>query len=309
MNPEQSEFLADVLGGLQRSPKTLPGKYLWDETGSILFDHICGSPDYYPTRRETALLRENAKDIAEIVGERPIVVEFGSGASHKIRILLDSLHEPCRYVAVDISGEYLATATARLAADYPGLEITPVVADYTKPLSLPIEQGVGNLLAFFPGSTIGTFNPGETVAFLARIRAAMGPSWLLLGADPNQDPASLARAYGDQAGLMAALHTNVLARIGRELGGKIDPADFRHEARLFNDPPRVEAHLVARRAAEAQLGGHAISFEAGESIRTDFSYKYAPGTLRDLAREAGWRPVHCWLDPKGLFSLHLLTAD
>ncbi len=302
----RAEFLADVLEGLSRPQKALPGKYLWDEAGSRIFDRICECRDYYPTRRETALLRAVAPEVAAIVGPRASLVEFGSGSSVKTRVLLDALPEPARYVALDIAGEHLAAAAARVARDYPGLEVVPVRADYTKPLALPAARGGGPVLGFFPGSTIGNFGPDAAVPFLARIGEALGPSLFLVGADPNRDPVTLSRAYADGPGLMAALHGNLLVRIRRELGGGVDPADFRHEARVLDDPPRVEAHLVARRPTALRVGGRTFRFAAGESIYTDSSHKYEPEAFRAVAARAGWEPVRCWLDRDGLFALHLL---
>lgn len=302
----RAEFLRDVLEGLSRPQKALPGKYLWDEAGSRIFDRICESRDYYPTRRETALLRAAAPEVVKILGPGASLVEFGSGSSIKTRVLLDALPEPARYVALDIAGEHLAAATVRVARDYPGLEVVPVRADYTKPLSLSVAGDGGPVLGFFPGSTIGNFGPAAAAAFLAQVGAALGPSLFLVGADPNRDPATLARAYADGEGLMAALHGNLLVRVRRELGGEVDPADFRHEARVLDDPPRVEAHLVARRPTACRVGGRTFRFAAGESIHTDSSHKYEPEAFRAIAARAGWAPVRGWLDADGLFALHLL---
>ncbi len=306
-----SEFLDDVLAGLSLSQKAIPGKYLWDEAGSLLFDRICETADYYPTGRETAILRREAAEIARLVGPRASLVEFGSGASHKVRILLDALAEPRRYVAIDISGELLASAASRIAGDYPGVEVVPVCADYSRPLSLPLQEGgprqdAGPVLGFFPGIAIGNFATADVVAFLARARTTLGKSWFLIGADPNRDQASLSRAYGGT--LMAAFHSNLLSRLVREAGGELDPGDFRHEIRVLADPRRVEAHLVAKRQTTWRIGGRAIHFEPGESIRTDTSYKHAPEFFQGLASRAGWQPVRCWLDADGLSSLHLLRG-
>lgn len=304
---DQSEFLADVIEGLSRPRKALPGKYLWDAAGSLLFDRICESPDYYLTRRETALLREHAGEIAATVGRGADVVEYGSGASIKVRILLDALEEPRRYLALDISEQHLHAAAERVAGDYPGLEVVPVVADYTRPIALPAADE-GRRLGFFPGSTIGNVAPDGVIAFLARARVSLGSSWFLVGADANGDRDSLSRAYADGEGLMAALHGNVLARINRELGADIDLEAFRHEARVLDGPLRVEAHLVAQRALDCRIGGRRFSFAAGESIHTDSSYKYRPDLFRSLAADAGWEPVACWMDADARMSLHLLRA-
>lgn len=306
-----SEFRDDVLAGLSKAQKSIPGKYLWDEAGSLLFDRICDDPDYYPTGRETIILRRVADMVAGLVGPGASLVEFGSGASHKVRVLLDALPRARRYVAIDISSELLADAAARIALDYPAVEVVPVCADYSKPLSLPMPrtdaaQEAGATLGFFPGTAIGNFTPEGVVAFLSRARATLGPSWFLVGADPNREPASLARAYGNAQ--MASFHTNILDRIRRELGGDLSRDNFRHEARILADPPRVEAHLVAQRAAEYRIDGHVVSFARGESIHTDVSHKHEPDIFQALATRAGWQPVQYWLDEEGRYSLHLLRG-
>jgi dimethylhistidine N-methyltransferase len=306
---EGSEVLRDVLSGLSRAQKTLPGKYLWDETGSSLFDRICNTQDYYLTRCEGALLRSTADEIGSLVGSGGTIVEFGSGASHKVRILLDALTAPERYVAIDISREYLEAATQRIAADYPGIEVSPVCADYTKQISLPIQRGASPILGFFPGSTIGNFDPAGAAAFLTRARETLGPSWFLVGVDPNRDEQSLLRAYSQVDGLMAELHKNLLVHLNRLLGTAFDPGDFRHEARVQHNPFRVEAHLVATKPLTYQVGEIPITFGSGESIHTDTSYKYDPGTFQNLASQAGWQPVKCSCDEQNRFCLHLLHAS
>ena len=305
---ERAEFLRDALAGLSGPGKSLPGKYLWDETGSDLFDRICAHPDYYPTKREMALLPQVASEVAAIVGPRVSVVEFGSGASRKIRTLLDALEAPAAFLGLDISGAYLEAALRRLAPDYPDVAMTPVVADYSKPVRLPPAAAEPPILGFFPGTSIGNFTPEQAGGFLARARETLGPSHFLVGADPTRDPGRLRRAYGEADGLMAALHLNLLDRMNRELGSDFDRDAFRHEARLADDPFRVEAHLVAIRPAAYQLGGRTIRFAAGETIRTDTSHKYAPETFRALATAQGWEPIRLWIDDDSGFSLHLFRA-
>jgi dimethylhistidine N-methyltransferase len=306
----RAEFLADALAGLSGPRKSLPGKYIWDEAGSLTFDRICGSRGYYPTRRETALLRATAPAVARLVGPGAALVEFGSGASVKSRILLDALDRPARYVPIDIADEHLAAAAAGVARDYPGVAVVPVHADYTGPIALPpaARGGAPAVLGFFPGSTIGNFAPDAAAAFLARARATLGPSLFLVGVDATHDEAALRRAYADGEGLMAALHGNLLVRLARELGAELDPAEFRHEARVLADPPRVEARLVARRATEWRLGGRTVAFAEGESIHTDDAYKYGPDAFRSIAARAGWEPVRHWPDEDGMLGLHLLRG-
>lgn len=305
---ESSEFLEDAIAGLTRSPKILPGKYLWDQRGSDLFDQICHSPDYYPTGREMGLLADAATDVAQRIGPNATVVEFGSGASRKIRTILDALDRPAAYVAIDIAGEYLEAAIRRLAPDYPAIAMLPVHADYSKAVRLPSDMPGRTILGFFPGTSIGNFAPEEAGAFLAEARRTLGSSLFLVGADPTRDEDRLRRAYGGADGLMAAFHLNLLTRMNRELGAGFDVGNFRHGVRICHEPFRVEAHLVARRAATYRIGGRTISFEADESVRTDVSHKYDPEALRALAARNGWSPVALWLDPERGFSLHLFQG-
>lgn len=304
---EREALLREAIAGLSARPRFLPGKLLWDEAGSILFDRICDSPDYYPTRREMVLLSDAAPEVATRVGPGAAVVEFGSGASRKIRTLLRALERPARYVAIDISRDYLEASVRRLAPDFPGVEMSPVCADYSGTVELPFAFG-GSVLGFFPGTSICNLAPAEARDFLARARRALGPSRFLIGADPTQDEPRLLRAYGGCGGLMPALHLNLLTRLNRELDAGIALDDFRHEARIVRDPFRVEAHLVASRPSTWHLQGHTITIETGESIRTDVSHKYAPETFRALAENAGWTSERIWPDPDNAFALYLLKS-
>lgn len=302
-------FIYDALAGLTGAPKTLPGKYLWDDAGSDLFDRICHSADYYPTAEEAALLPRAATEVAGHVDPGVTVIEFGSGASRKIRTLLDALTAPASYVAIDISGAYLEAAIRRLAPDYPGIAMVPVCADYSKPVALPVGAGPGGILGFYPGTSIGNFDPHEAGLFLERARTTLGPSLFLVGADGTTDPERLQRAYGAADGLMAAFHRNILTRLNRECGADFDLDNFQHEIRLLPDPFRVEAHLVATRPGTYRLGGQTIEFAASESIRTDTSHKYTAEAFQALARAAGWRPLALWQAEGGSFNLHLFQAQ
>ena len=302
-------LLPDALAGLTAASKSLPGKHLWDEIGSDLFDRICHSADYYPTAEETALLPRAAAEVARQVGPGVTVVEFGSGASRKIRTLLDALPDPAAYVAIDISGAYLEAAIRRLAPDYPGIAMVPVCADYSKPVDLPITPGPGGILGFYLGTSIGNFEPRAAGLFLERARATLGPSLFLVGADGTTDAGRLQRAYGAADGLMAAFHRNILSRLNRECGADFDVDNFRHMIRLLPDPFRVEAHLLALRPATYRLGGYTITFAASESILTDTSHKYTAAAFQDLARAAGWQPRGLWQAEGGSFNLHLLQAE
>lgn len=298
-----SSFLADVLEGLSRPQKSIPGKYLWDERGSAIFDEITRCGDYYPTLSETALLQTTAPLVAKIVGAGACIVEFGSGASHKIRILLDAMHKPTRYVAIDISSDYLRAAAARIQCDYPDLQVLHVCADYSAQLPLLPIGGSCRILGFLSGISIGNMEPSAATALLGRVRETLGPSHLLIGQDPNIDAAKLQAAYGNP--LMAAFHKNILVRLSREVGARIEVDAFRHAARFNKDQGRVEAHLVAQKPTGIVVGAHSICVAAGESIMTDIAWKYRPGAFRDLLLAAGWSVVRHWRDSAELSGLFL----
>lgn len=299
-------FRADVENGLAGSPKAIPGKYIWDDRGSQIFEEITRSGSYYPMEAEMALLSGIVGDVAETVGAGGCIVEFGSGASRKVRTLLAALEEPTRYIALDISADFASRALQAIERDYPGLEAVHVTADYSRELPpLPI-GGSGRILGYLPGTSIGNMTPEEAIALLRRIRAGLGDSWLLIGQDPNQDSARLLAAYGSPE--MAELHENLLRRMQRELGAELDPGQFSHEARVSGAPARVEAHLVARNSTDIKVGGKTVALAKGETINTDVSLKYPPSAFHDLARTAGWTVANHWVHSDGLFALHLLKA-
>jgi dimethylhistidine N-methyltransferase len=309
LEPTADAFRDDVLRGLRGTPKTLPSKFFYDAEGSRLFDQICDLPEYYPTRTETALLAERAGDIAELVGPRVGLIEFGSGAGVKIRMLLAALSEPASYVPVDISREHLMQATSSLAQDFPRLRIGPVCADYTQPFALPHLPGTRPLrnVGFFPGSTIGNFTPEEATEFLRRAARLLGRgSMMIIGVDLPKDPAILHAAYDDAAGVTAAFNLNLLHRINRELGADFDPAAFGHEARWNAGDSRMEMHLVSRIRQTVALGPNSFEFVPGESIHTENSYKYGIDTFSRLARAAGYATMVAWTDAAALFSIHVL---
>ncbi len=303
------EFRDAVIAGLGRPHKSLPCKYFYDRRGSELFDRICELPEYYPTRTELALLREHAPDIAGRAGPGATLIEFGSGSSVKVRIILDALHRPAAYVPVDISREHLIASASALAADYPGLPVLPVCADYTAEFALPEVAQAGTRLGFFPGSTIGNFVPHEAAAFLARAAAVLGPgAHFLIGVDLRKDPRILEAAYDDAAGVTAAFNLNLLDRINRELGGDVDPARFEHRARYDAERGVVRMFLISRAAQTVTIPGHRFRFQAGEAIHTEDSHKYTIDGFRALARTAGWEPAASWTDGDGLFSVHYLVG-
>lgn len=311
LEPSRDEFRASVIAGLSAPRKTLPCKFFYDAEGSRLFDRICELPEYYPTRTEFRILEARAPKIARLLGPHARVVEFGSGAGTKIRLLLAALDRPAAYVPVDISRSHLLAAATELARDFPNLRVAPVCTDYTQPFALPAIPGLAPQInaGFFPGSTIGNFTPEEAVAFLTRARRLLGPgSVLIIGVDLVKDEAVLNAAYNDAAGITDAFNLNLLHRINRELGGTFDVRGFTHHAFWNREDGRIEMHLVSRRRQTVEIGGHFFDFASGETIHTENSYKYTIDRFRALARKAGYVPSEAWTDAADLFSLHMLKA-
>lgn len=301
-------FRADVLAGLSRPRKRVPPKYFYDAAGSQLFDRITELPEYYPTRTELAILREHAAAMAARCGPRCLLVELGAGSVTKVRLLLDRLESPAGYVPVDVSGEHLRAAAATLAGDYPGLEVVPVVADFTTSFQLP-EVSASRRVVYFPGSTIGNFDPPQVDALLRRVARIVGPGGgLLLGVDLQKDEAVLSRAYNDAAGVTAAFNRNLLVRINRELGADFDPATFRHAAFYDRLKSRIEMHLVSKVDQEVRIGRETFAFRTGESIHTESSYKYNIAEFAVRARRCGLRLDETWTDAHNYFAVLYLTA-
>ena len=304
-----SEFARDLRRALAEQPRRISPKYFYDAHGSQLFDRICELPEYYPTRVELGILAANAREIAAQIGPQAEIVEFGAGSLHKVRLLLDSMKQPARYLPIDISGEHLAASATSLRRDYPGLDVQPVIADYTQPLALPARlPGSGQRVGFFPGSTIGNFSPQEALRFLQGAAQALRGGALLLGADLIKDPCVLHAAYNDAQGVTAAFNLNLLARANRELGTRFVLDQFAHSA-FYNAPrQRIEMHLVSRERQKIALGGEWHEFDEGETLHTENSYKFTVDGLRRLAVQAGFRPGPIWTDAERLFSLHWLHA-
>ena len=304
-----SAFARDVIDDLSRAPKRLSPKYFYDAAGSELFEQITVLPEYYPTRTELSILRDHANAIATFVPEGAALVEFGAGATTKVRLLLGK----CRlgaYVPVDISGDFLTAQAEALRADYPRLGVYPVTADFTAPFELP--EGVRDMpkVGFFPGSTLGNFEPGEACTFLKSARAILGKGGrMILGVDLEKDDRTLYDAYNDTAGITARFNLNVLHRINRELGGDFDVGAFIHRAIYNRDRHRIEMHLISKKALTAEVLGQKFSFRPGESIHTENSYKYSIERFTLLARVSGWRLIETWTDRDGMFSVHALVAS
>jgi len=305
--PERSPFLASVYKGLSGEQKTLECKYLYDERGSELFDQICDLPEYYPTRTEISILRGNANSIASTLGRGVEIVELGSGASLKTRILLAALEAPSLYVPIDISEDFLMKVAGGLQAEFPDTEIQPVVADFMKPFDLPERTGEKRLL-FFPGSTIGNLHRDEAAMFMKGLRTVTKADQFLIGVDLKKDRAALEAAYDDRAGVTAAFNLNLLRRINRELGATFDLAKFRHKA-LYNEKEgRVEMHMESLADQQVRVKDQLFSFRAGETIHSENSYKYGLHEFASLAKAAGWRKHTVWTDENRRFAVFLLDA-
>ncbi|MBV9998914.1 MAG: L-histidine N(alpha)-methyltransferase [Verrucomicrobia bacterium] len=309
--PSLDAFRREVVRGLSERPKRIAPKFLYDETGCKLFDEICRLDEYYPTRTETSILRENAAEICAALGPGCRLVEFGSGSSTKTRILLDRLSSPAAYVPVDIAREHLLRSSASLSRVYPGLSVLPVCVDYTADFSLPrMPSAPRRTVAFFPGSTIGNLEPAEAEHFLRRVAALCGQGGaLLIGVDLKKDRRTLERAYNDARGVTAAFNLNLLTRINRAFGVSIRSESFRHHA-FYNEAfGRIEMHLVNGAEQTVQLDGAEIAFGRGESIGTEHSYKYSVEDFEKLAARSGWTLESFWVDAGRLFSVLYLVVD
>ncbi|HEX8468441.1 MAG TPA: L-histidine N(alpha)-methyltransferase [Allosphingosinicella sp.] len=302
-------FRDDVLAGLGAPVRAIPARWFYDRRGSELFEAITRLPEYYLTRTETALLERRCPEVARIAGPGQAVVEFGSGASVKTRILLAAA-APSAYVPIDISGDFLRDAAASLADDFPGLPVHPIEADFTRPIRLPAELDALPKLGFFPGSTIGNMIPATGVDLLRAMRRTLGTgAWLFIGFDRVKDRAELLKAYDDESGTTAEFNLNLLERINRELGGDVPVEAFRHRA-VWNDRlSRIEMHLQASRDVGFEVAGSRFSMSAGETIHTENSHKYGERDARLLLLAGGWTPVEEWTDEEGRFALVLARAE
>jgi len=303
-------FLSDSLAGLTQSPKQLPCKYFYDQRGSQLFDQICQTDDYYLTRTETSIMQQYAREMGECLGEGVMLVEFGSGSSIKTRYLLDQLIEPVAYVPVDISREHLHESAGQIADDYPRIEVLPVCADFTKPFALPNPKTrPSHDAVYFPGSTIGNFQPSQAKLLLESIAHMCGEQGgLLIGVDLRKDPGVLERAYNDDQGFTAAFNLNLLHRMRKELGAKVDVDSFEHHAFYNEKEGRIEIYLRSRIDQTIRLDGQTVQMEAGELIHTEYSHKYTIEGFAKMAKEVGWTLRRWWTDENDYFAvLHLVV--
>lgn len=299
----------EVLDGLRADRKTIDPKFFYDDRGAALFELICEQPEYYLTRAELEILRASAGDIAALAGAGCALVEYGSGAGTKTRLLLDALDRPASYVPVDISRRQLSAVAASISRDYPGLGVHPVCADYTRRFEVPDLPRRARRLAFFPGSTIGNFHPVQAISFLQRVRHVIGHDGaLVLGVDRVKDPMVLQAAYNDASGVTARFNLNVLARFNREFGANFHLPGFRHRAFFNASASRIEMHLESVAAQTVYVAGEAVHFDRGETIWTESSYKYDRHGFDALVSAAGFRIGHLFSDAGRRFWVAYLTV-
>ena len=309
LHPAADRFLEEVTEGLSRPRKALPPKYFYDERGAALFEAICELPEYYLTRAELAIMAGHAAEMAGHLGQGCAVIEYGSGSGRKTRLLLKAV-SPVAYVPIDISRSQLQVTAKEIAAEFPGLPVTAVCADYSRALKLPPLGGApARRVVYFPGSTIGNLTPPEAASFLANAHRLAGPGGgMLVGVDLKKDAARLNAAYNDARGITAEFNLNLLARINRELGADFDLAAFRHHAFYDEGAGRIEMHLVSLAEQRVRIGAAEFAFRRGETLHTENSYKYAVEEFRELARGAGFTPERCWTDGAKQFAVHYLAV-
>lgn len=298
--------LQEILDGLQATPKRISPKYFYDATGSKLFDRICRLPEYYPTRTEVDILSRQRQAITRVLGTGMELIEFGSGSSIKIRLLLQALR-PANYLPVDISRQHLLESARKLKADYDWLTLTPICLDYTQPFTLPVSGK--HRVGFFPGSSIGNFEPDQAEQFLAQVARLLGRgNGLLVGVDTPKDPAILNAAYNDAAGVTAAFNLNILQHINWLTGAKFDSKRFAHLAFYNVEQSRIEMHLRALQSQQLNVAGCAIRLSEGETIHTENSYKYSRPAFVAMAERAGFVMIETWADERDWFHVHYLQV-
>jgi dimethylhistidine N-methyltransferase len=308
LHPPLDDFRAEVLQGLSQPQKAIPPKFLYDKRGAELFDAICTLDEYYLTRTEMAILQTHAREIADLIGNS-VLIEFGSGSSQKVRILLDAMPLLPIYVALDISKQHLQESCLTLVEMYPELEAIAICTDYTQPLALPEIESLQNKsrVGFFPGSSIGNLEPDQVVQFLKNTALLLGSNGsLMVGIDLKKSKDILEPAYDDAQGISAAFALNLLDRINRELGADFDLDCFRYQA-FYNPVGRIEMSLVSLKDQTVHFDDVTIQFHSGETLRTEHSYKYSSIEFERLAVLAGFCSKVVWTDPQQLFSLHYLS--
>lgn len=307
-HPELTNFRADIIRGLSAAEPYIQPKYFYDEAGSRLFEQICSTPEYYPTRTEVSIIRDNINDIVKVLGTDCLLIEPGSGDSYKVRLLLDAL-KPIAYLPVDISKRYLQKEAQKLAAEFSWLNVHAICADFTDKLELPYHTESAKKVVFFPGSTIGNFEPDQAVAVLAEIKSMVGDAGgLLIGVDLQKQTDILNAAYNDKKGYTERFNKNLLVRINQELAADFNIDQFSHLAFFNEEQRRIEMHLVSQQRQQVHIDEHVFHFEKKQSIVTEYSHKYTVAHFEQLAIQAGFQRIKTWLDKERLFSVHYLIS-
>jgi dimethylhistidine N-methyltransferase len=309
--PGKPSFLMETIAGLSRSPRTLPCKFFYDERGAQLFQKICELPEYYITRTELQILRLHSAEMAAVLGEKVELIGLGTGAGTKTRILLEELHDPAVYIPIDISNEQLQKSSARFRQMFPRLEILPIASDYLEPFELPLPRKPSSRsVVYFPGSTIGNFEPNAATEFLRRLVDLCGEDGgLLIGVDLQKDRRIIEAAYNDSQGVTAEFNLNLLVRANRELSADFDLNNWRHRAIYNSSNGRIEMYLISAGDQRVHIEGRPFDFGGREKILTEHSYKYTPEDLAALARHAGFQFEKLWTDDARLFGVFYFTVE
>jgi dimethylhistidine N-methyltransferase len=303
-----NEFEIDVLAGLSKHQKGINPKYFYDEIGSILFEKITEVPEYYITRTELAILEENKKEMSKLIGKDATLIEFGSGSSTKVKILLDNIESLKHYIPIDISSEMLLKSADALSSEYKDLSILPICADFVKPISIP-DYG-GKRVIFYPGSTIGNFEPQKAKEILENASAMLQHGdGLLIGVDLKKDREVLEKAYNDASGVTEQFNLNMIKRINKELNANFKLSSFSHLAFYNDELGRIEMHLKSLEDQSVMIGVHEVHFSRGETIHTENSYKYSVEQFHALAKECGFTSKKVWTDSNKWFSVHYLEIN
>jgi dimethylhistidine N-methyltransferase len=300
----------EVLTGLSKSPRQLPCKFFYDEQGAHLFRQICELPEYYVTRTEIEILRLHGAEMARALGSQIELIGLGTGAGTKTRILLEELDRPAVYVPIDISKEQLERSSAHFQKMFPNLQILPIAADYLEPFELPLPRKLSSRsIIYFPGSTIGNFEPDDASEFLSRLVELAGEGGgLLIGVDLQKDQHVIERAYNDSAGVTAKFNKNLLARINRELDAHFDLAHWQHYAIYNPTEGRIEIYLLSETDQAVRIGERTFQFRSGEKILTEYSYKHTINGFNMLARQAGFEFQQVWTDDERWFGVFYFTV-
>ena len=311
LKPDPGNFLEEVVLGFSNKPKSISPKFFYDTRGSDLFNKICQTPEYYITRTEISLLEEIGPEISKLVGKEKIVIEYGCGSSHKINTLLGILEEPLEYLAIDISHSHLRKTAEEIALNFPDVKVGALCADFLDDFNLPSDVGAksGGRLVFFPGSTIGNQHPEEAMQFMRKVHRVVGVDGVfLVGVDQKKDKSRLEQAYNDSAGYTSAFNLNLIKRMRDELKILIDENNFKHVA-IFNEKEnRIEMHLMSTKAQTITIKEESFSFELGETIHTENSYKYSPQEFAAMSAKSGFKVINVWSDRHDLFAIYYLKA-